>query len=105
MASTFVPRTSFPAVESIPRSYYLGHHRASLSRIKTLLPRVDLVMECRDYRLPLTSRHPLFEETLAGSQRMIVYTKKDLGSQRQETDRRVRFGRVHTYELQRGTLG
>ncbi|KAI9793721.1 MAG: Mitochondrial GTPase [Peltula sp. TS41687] len=46
--------------------------------MKRMLDSVDLVIECRDYRLPLTSRNPLFEESLAGLPRMIVFTKKDL---------------------------
>nr|POF17107.1 mitochondrial gtpase 1 [Quercus suber] len=41
---------------------------------------IDLVIECRDYRIPLTSRNPMFEESLRGRQRVIVYTKRDLGA-------------------------
>lgn len=47
--------------------------------MKTLLSSIDLVIECRDYRVPLTSRNPLFEESLEGKERLIVYTKRDLG--------------------------
>ena len=47
--------------------------------MKQLLGTIDLVLECRDYRVPLTSRNPLFEKTLEGKQRMIVYTHRDLG--------------------------
>ena len=50
--------------------------------MKTLLSYIDLVIECRDYRVPLTSRNPLFEAELAGKQRLILYTKQDLGSSR-----------------------
>lgn len=80
MMTTFVPRTVFPTLESLPRSYYLGHHAAGLSKMRTMLSQIDLIVECRDYRVPLTSRNPLFEETLAGRERMVVYTKRDLGS-------------------------
>ncbi|KAF1991079.1 P-loop containing nucleoside triphosphate hydrolase protein [Aulographum hederae CBS 113979] len=80
MASSFVPRTVFPALDSLPRSYFLGHHRAGLAKMKTMLSTIDLVIECRDYRVPLTSHNPLFEESLAERERMVVYTKKDLGS-------------------------
>lgn len=75
----FVPRATFPALASLPRSYFLGHHKAGLDRMKTLLAHIDLVIECRDYRIPLTSRNPLLEDGLAGKQRLIVYTKRDLG--------------------------
>ena len=87
MAATFVPRPSFPNLSSIPRSYYLGHHAAGLSRMKTLLSSIDLVLECRDYRTPLCSRNPLFESTLSGRPRLIVYTKSDLGSTNTTADK------------------
>ena len=57
--------------------------------MKTMLSSIDLIIECRDYRLPLTSRNPLFEENLAGRARLIVYTKQDLGSEGRQRDRRV----------------
>ena len=47
--------------------------------MRSLLSSIDLVIECRDYRLPLTSRNPLFEEFLGERARLIVYTKRDLG--------------------------
>lgn len=57
--------------------------------MKTMLTHIDLVIECRDYRVPLTSRNPLFEENLAGRERLIVYTKQDLGSAGRQQDRLV----------------
>ena len=48
--------------------------------MRTLLGSIDLVIECRDYRTPITSRNPLFEQFLGERPRLIVYTKKDLGS-------------------------
>ena len=47
--------------------------------MKSMLSSIDLVMECRDYRVPVTSRNPMFEESLAGRERIVVYTKRDLG--------------------------
>jgi ribosome biogenesis GTPase A len=91
MAASFVPRASFPATLSLPRSYYLGHHAAGLAKMKTLLSAIDLIIECRDYRVPLTSRNPLFEQSLAGRERMVVYTKRDLGSHDSGADRKVRI--------------
>lgn len=44
-----------------------------------MLAQIDLVVECRDYRVPITSQNPQFEVALEGKERMIVYTKKDLG--------------------------
>lgn len=57
--------------------------------MKTMLSNIDLVIECRDYRVPLTSRNPLFEETLGGRERLLVYTKQDLGSGGQRRDKEV----------------
>ena len=78
--ATFIPRAIFPTLDSLPRSYYLGHHAAGLAKMQTMLSQIDLIVECRDYRIPLTSRNPMFEGVLADKQRIIVYTKKDLGS-------------------------
>ncbi|MCJ1465525.1 Mitochondrial GTPase [Pseudocyphellaria aurata] len=52
----------------------------------TMLSHIDLIIECRDYRVPLTSRNPLFEENLRGRERLIVFTKQDLGSKRTRLD-------------------
>ncbi|KAI9706772.1 MAG: Mitochondrial GTPase [Bogoriella megaspora] len=86
MAGSFIPRAVFPTLDSLPRSYYLGHHRAGLNKMKTMLSQIDLIFECRDYRVPLTSRNPMFEESLGGRERVIVYTKRDLGSMGTSTD-------------------
>ena len=94
MASTmasFVPRATFPNQLSLPRSYFLGHHAAALTKMKGLLASTDLIIECRDYRVPLTSRNPLFEQSLAGRERLTIYTKRDLGSEGGPADRKVIF--------------
>ncbi|KAI4121134.1 MAG: hypothetical protein LQ338_006551 [Usnochroma carphineum] len=85
--ANFVPRKVFPTLNSLPRSYFLGHHKAGLDKMKTMLSHINLVIECRDYRIPLSSRNPLFEENLAGRERLIVYTKQDLGSEGHQKDR------------------
>ncbi|KAJ9639540.1 Mitochondrial GTPase 1 [Coniosporium tulheliwenetii] len=86
MGSPFIPRAVFPTLDSLPRSYFLGHHRSGLTKMKSLLSSIDLVIECRDYRVPLSSRNPLFESSLAGRERLVVYTKRDLGSQETRAD-------------------
>ena len=84
--AAFIPRLVFPTLDSLPRSYYLGHHAAGLAKMKTMLNQIDLVIECRDYRIPMTSRNPMFEEELADRQRIIVYTKRDLGGNEQQNE-------------------
>ncbi|PKS09416.1 hypothetical protein jhhlp_004031 [Lomentospora prolificans] len=76
----FTPRATYDVPASIPRSYYLGHHAAGLRSIATQLSSIGLVLECRDFRVPLTSWNPLLERTLAGPRRLVVYTKTDLGT-------------------------
>lgn len=76
----FVPRRSFGAPSSVPKSYFLGHHHAAVSKLKTVLSRISLVIECRDFRLPLSTHNPILEKAVAGCQKIIVYTKHDLGS-------------------------
>jgi hypothetical protein len=74
----FTPRTTFEVSNHITSSFFLGHHKAGLDRMKEMMGSVELIIECRDYRVPLSSRNPLFEETLQGKQRLVVYTKRDL---------------------------
>lgn len=85
----FVPRGSFPQHTAIARSYYLGHHRAGLRTMKSMLSSIDYVVECRDYRVPVTSINPMFEEALGNKQRVIVYTKKDLGNSDQSLSQKL----------------
>ena len=75
---TFVPRAVFEVSSSITRSYFLGHHTAALTSMRKVLSNIGLILECRDSRVPLTSANPLLESSLAGRDRIIVYTKADL---------------------------
>lgn len=76
----FVPRQTFALPNSIPKTYYLGHHAAAQSDMVKRLNQIHLILECRDLRLPLTTNNPLLERSLAGRQRIIVFTKCDLTS-------------------------
>jgi mitochondrial GTPase 1 len=75
----FIPRAAFAIPDAIPKTYFLGHHHAGAERIKTILPTISLVLECRDFRLPLSTHNPHLERALAGRERLVVYTKSDLG--------------------------
>ena len=57
--------------------------------MRSMLSAIDLLLECRDYRIPITSVNPLFEEHLVGAKRLIIYTKQDLGSQQRDFDKEV----------------
>ena len=90
--TSFLPRQAFEAPKSIPKTYFLGHHHAGANKIKTLISNIGLVLECRDFRLPLSTHNPHLENTIAGCERFVVYTKSDLGkdsSTAQSTLRRL----------------
>ncbi|KAI1635860.1 P-loop containing nucleoside triphosphate hydrolase protein [Biscogniauxia mediterranea] len=74
----FVPRAVFEVSSSITRSYFLGHHAGALTAMRRVLSNIGLVLECRDSRVPITSANPLLETSLAGRDRIVVYTKADL---------------------------
>lgn len=78
--TSFVPRTSFGIPSSIPKTYFSGHHAAGTSKIKGLLSTISLVLECRDFRLPLSTHNPALERLVEGRERLVVYTKSDLGT-------------------------
>lgn len=89
---SFIPRDDFPVSPSIVRSYFLGHHHSALETMRRTLSTVGLVIECRDYRVPLTSWNPLLERTLSATSnpdrsRIIVYTKRDRGPPDKTVDR------------------
>lgn len=94
----FVPRQVFPNYGAIPRSYFLGHHRAGLSKMKNMLSSIDYVVECRDYRAPVTSINPMFEEALGKTRRLIVYTKRDLGSVPQSAEQKLTEQKVRNFD-------
>lgn len=85
----FTARATFPFLDSLPRSYFLGHHKAGLDKMRTMISSVDMVIECRDYRVPVTSANPLLERSLQTKHRLVVYTKRDLGGVGAEADVKV----------------
>ncbi|KAK4175686.1 putative mitochondrial GTPase 1 [Triangularia setosa] len=80
----FIPRDRFEISASLPRSYFLGHHNAALTRMRQSLSNVGLILEVRDFRVPISSWNPLLEQSLSSTSagvprsRIIVYTKRDL---------------------------
>ncbi|KAK4200305.1 putative mitochondrial GTPase 1 [Triangularia verruculosa] len=82
--TSFIPREKFEISTSLPRSYFLGHHNAALTRMRQALSNVGLILEVRDFRVPISSWNPLLEQSLSSTSagvprsRIIVYTKRDL---------------------------
>ncbi|KAL2833151.1 P-loop containing nucleoside triphosphate hydrolase protein [Aspergillus pseudoustus] len=98
MATKFVPRQVFPNYASIPRSYFLGHHRAGLRKMQNMLSSIDYVVECRDSRVPVTSVNPMFEEALGKTRRLVVYTKRDLGSELGSQEQKAAEKTIRTFD-------
>lgn len=97
---------AFPLPSRIP-SWFAGHMASSLRSLPSVLQNIDLVIEVRDARLPLTSVNPAFEQALSrawgyqtssamldrkgkgkevdgGKEKVVVYTKRDLAERRYE---------------------
>ncbi|WOO84691.1 Mitochondrial ribosome-associated GTPase 1 [Vanrija pseudolonga] len=102
-----LPRLLFPFPTRTP-SWFAGHMARSLRELPALLDEVDLVLEARDSRLPLTSVNPAFDAVLErawghsgsgpdrkgkGKEKIVVYTKRDLAEQRYEAPLKDAFWR------------
>ncbi|KAJ1951115.1 Mitochondrial GTPase 1 [Linderina macrospora] len=69
-------------------NWFPGHMAKGVKQIRDELRAVDLVVETRDARIPLSSINPQFEKLIGGKARLIVYNKADLSPQSiQETVR------------------
>ncbi|KAI1190790.1 P-loop containing nucleoside triphosphate hydrolase protein [Nemania serpens] len=79
----FVPREVFEVSGQIAKSYFIGHHRKALHEMGKVLANIGLVIECRDSRVPLSSRSRVLETALATRERVIVYTKAHLSTPKQ----------------------
>ncbi|PNP60742.1 hypothetical protein FNYG_14502 [Fusarium nygamai] len=73
----FVPRQSFVVPNSIPKTYYIGHHAKGFSEMTKMKSHISLALECRDARIPFTSHNPNLDRIIAGKERIIIYTKCD----------------------------
>ncbi|OBA16965.1 P-loop containing nucleoside triphosphate hydrolase protein [Metschnikowia bicuspidata var. bicuspidata NRRL YB-4993] len=74
---TFVPRTSFPDYR-LTLASFKGHHQKALTKFGHLAPQIDLILEVRDSRAPVSTTNVLFDRVLARKQKIILYSKKDL---------------------------
>eukprot|EP00160_Parvularia_atlantis_P022171 Unigene98_Nuclearia_a/m.314 Unigene98_Nuclearia_a/g.314 ORF Unigene98_Nuclearia_a/g.314 Unigene98_Nuclearia_a/m.314 type:complete len:345 (+) Unigene98_Nuclearia_a:27-1061(+) len=60
--------------------WFPGHMARGLRLMREALRRVDVVVEVRDARLPLTSVNPHVERLAANHDRIVVYNKADLAN-------------------------
>ncbi|KAI5298553.1 hypothetical protein KEM56_003954, partial [Ascosphaera pollenicola] len=61
---SFAARKLFEVGNSIPKTYFLGHHKAGLDQMRKMIKDVDVILECRDSRVPAVSINPAFEEAI-----------------------------------------
>lgn len=72
-------RTAFPYDKTI--FWYPQHQSRALRQLKDGVHHIDLVVEVRDARLPLTSINLQFDNILGRRERIVVYNKCDLANQ------------------------
>ena len=60
---------------------------AGLRALASKITDIDLIIETRDARIPLSSRNPHLDDVCAGKRRLVLYNKRDLAglSERQES--------------------
>lgn len=58
--------------------WFPGHMAKAKRLITTLLPKVDVVIELRDARVPAASQNPLIDEIIGDTPRVVVLNKTDL---------------------------
>ncbi|CAH2351822.1 mitochondrial GTPase 1 [[Candida] railenensis] len=73
----FVPRRTFPNY-NLPLANFKGHHQKALTKFGHLAPQIDLVLEVRDSRAPISTTNVIFDKVLAHKQKIVLYSKKDL---------------------------
>ncbi|KAJ3332406.1 Mitochondrial GTPase [Blyttiomyces sp. JEL0837] len=60
--------------------WHPGHQKLALRQLRDGIHHVDMVIEVRDARIPLSSANPQFEEVLGRRDRLIVLNKTDLAN-------------------------
>lgn len=58
--------------------WYPGHIAKAEKALKEQLNRVDVVLEVRDARIPLSTLHPKLDDWLAGKKRVLVMNRVDM---------------------------
>lgn len=72
----FKPRLKFPDYR-VNLADFKGHQSKALTRMKQLSPQVDLVLELRDARAPISTRNELLQKVFRDKERLVLYTKRD----------------------------
>lgn len=74
---SFIPRRVFPEYNLLLLNFK-GHHQKALTRFGHLAPQIDMVLEVRDCRAPVSTTNVLIDRVLAQKPKLVLYGKKDL---------------------------
>jgi hypothetical protein len=77
-SSSFTPRSTFSLPPTNPFTWFPGHMLAGLRALSSTITDIDLIIETRDARIPLSSRNPYLEDVCAHKHRLVLYNKRDL---------------------------
>ena len=82
----FVARATFTVPPNNPFTWFPGHMLVGLRELAARISDIDLIVETRDARIPLSSRNPYLEDVCAQKRRLVLYNKQDLAglSRKQE---------------------
>lgn len=58
--------------------WFPGHMTKAIREIQNRIQEVDMVIECRDARIPFSSSNPVINQIIGQKPRLIILTKKDL---------------------------
>ncbi len=58
--------------------WFPGHMTKAIRQIQSRIQEVDMIIECRDARIPFSSSNPVIDEIIGNKPRLIVLTKRDL---------------------------
>jgi ribosome biogenesis GTPase A len=61
--------------------WFPGHMTKAKRTISEQLKLVDMVVELRDGRIPMSSANPLLQELIVNKPRLIVFTKRDMADE------------------------
>lgn len=73
---SFIPRTEFPDYRVI-KTDFKGHHVKALTKLGQIAPQVDLILELRDSRAPISTKNPLLDRVFQNKPKIVLYSKSD----------------------------
>lgn len=79
--------------------WYPGHMAKASRELKEVLPLVDIVLELRDARIPLSSKNPQIDEIIGNKHRLILLNKASLADKSETRVWLKNLEKENTYAL------